>query len=523
MKQISINDEIKAVKNNLKKSYLSDKKEASAFLRNPEVSKIQINLRECNLSCRYCHARVFHKCANQDFFANLKERLKKASGKLKFSQKINISSSDFGEPLLYQQDFVEFSQFLEKMLKKHSINYSFCTNGTVPLSKKFTDFFSLRNTSFQVSYDFFPELHDSFRQTSFGEPTSRKVLEFIDNLRMFDFPVSFRMTLSEFSIQTILKSFDSILSQFNSDKIAVNLVHSPFSCNLDLKEESLLSPQGKEAYLLFYLLNRLIFRHSGLFFVLLFFGNKICTYLRFLSLTEDSDFASGCSGLASLIPESCYGRFIDNEFSYSPSRIDTNFLLNCFPEICRTCNYLDFCGAKSCVLIKKTNQCYHKFFRDKILLKDVEEKYQTFPFFELRPNQIKLYHPFETLVFNKNSSSEKSSFIYETDFKELFNFILGYTSQDFKILLFYNKEPIETAHLLNLSKALKNKNLFIVFVKHIPIDLSLSYKLIIPKTSKQNFDLIMYDSILKKLTCLGETLFNFDLSKTLIDRRSIRL
>jgi len=517
MKEISTEEAFKIIRQEFRKNYLFNLKKVKNFLIQPVFFNLCLNLDGCNLDCSYCPNLTKKSFEDASSFSRLKERIKSVSQKLTPAEKIKIISSFSGEVMLYQKEFVELSCFIESSFRGISFKYIFCTNGSLPLSKEFLDFFLKRNVFFQVSYDFFPELHDSFRKKESGDCTSMKVLAFLRKLRDYSLPFSVRMTLADYSNQSLIKSFNSFFSEFHQEEIQINLAND--SSGFISEKPKPFSKKARDAYLTFYLLNRIIFRKENLLFLLLHKKREICPYYNNVTVSSSFDLVSGCS--LSLSPRACFGRFVGNDFEYLPKKIDLSFILEDIPKICRDCSYADFCGNKSCIKVKETNYCLIKDFTEQSMFKEFEEKYNFFPLFEHRETKITLYHPFKNLVFSKASGSDREEFIYETDFKALFSYVSGYSSEDFKILLFYNKEPVEPADLLNLSKALKNKNLFIVFVRNIHFNSGLSYKLIIPKSKKDNLDFLIYDSKLKKLITPEGTLQDFDYRKTLIDRSSL--
>lgn len=503
----------------LKEVHDQSLKDYKEFLNHPFISWVSFNTPQCNLDCDYCYSKDFHEI--EPFDVNkFKRKILLASETFEFSDLINITPTHLGEPLLYQNKYLELFAFFESVMKQSTFKYYILTNGTVPLNKSFLDFIAKRQVNMQVSFDFFPNLNDRHRKFSNGSPTSSKVLSFLDNLRSANIPFNLRMTLSEYSVQLFLRAFDFILKNF-TERIDVNLMFPELNLGCVNQGETAEREKAIEHYLFFYVLNRVLFHLDNLNFILLKPGYRFCYYRQNLVFVPGTDYISGCH--ASFDERAYYAKYQDNSLRL----LNRNFLdlsLKDLPETCSNCPFVDFCGSKGCIKVKEENLCRIKPFFRRAILSKIEEKYRVYPLFEENVSEIRLIHYFKTLRFLPLSEKQKSSFLSTADFQELFDFVMNYKSMDFKVVLFHNFQELSVSRLLKLSKLLDSRNLFVCFVRALnqasliginPKDLS--YHLIIPEEKRDNLDFIKY-SRSTQMVHVGNNSFPFSIRENLFDR-----
>lgn len=513
---ISLKELIKDLKEKDKEKYNKSVESLKNYLSHPSLGQIILNFSECNLNCSYCFAKRFRSLPKIPH-ERIKKRLLSAISKLKTNNQMRFVSSFIGESLLYQKQILDIAETLEKGKYFSSIDYFFLTNGAIPLSNEFISFFQEKKVIFQVSFDFYPRKNDLSRYDLNHEGTSYRTLDFIETLKQKNFRFYIKMNMYKCNLDHSLRSYDFILSDLRDIGIAVStVVGLADSKNTGIKEP--LSIYEKNNYLFFYLLNRLFFKDEKIAFLKFSDFTGFCMYYYTLAFTDFSDFVSGCE--ASVSSETFYGKFVNDEFVPIENNLNFDWMIQEILDICKNCEYRDFCGLKACIKVKENNFCStREYLQERYLIK-AEEKYQTYPFFIFDKGKISLYHPFKTLIFEKISDNPDSNFLYETNFNRLRNYILRYDNDDFKIILFYNKQKVFSPQIRALSELLKEKHLFVVFVRHCESLKEVSHRLIIPKKNTENLDLFQYDPNTKTLITPKEVIKNFNIKDTLLDRNA---
>ena len=503
MKKSRITTEINKIRIRRSKEIAEKQKKIVYELENSpqRYQSILINFGGCNLNCEYCAVKLLRN--NFKFnLDDLEKKLQLVSKYFKFKkdQNLVVVVDQFGEVSLHQKEVIQILIKIKKWFRKKVPNVDFfiMTNGTIPFTRDFLNFLKeeKEHVLVQISFDGSPEVHDKFRNKSSSE-TVNSIKELIKN----KIRVRTATTLSESNDREILQSY----YYFIDSKIIKGLFEAkimPVKKFMLTTNHTIYEPDTYvgynyniiKTYLRAYLFNRLIFKFKKVKFNIINPYDSICYYNN-ISIFSNFEYISGCT--TSTNPKAYIGKFDlkNNKVIFNESfkrdlieRLEEKKI----PEVCKTCEYRDICGSKTCIYIRESEKCHLKIFYPISLVKEVEEKNRTYPFYFETEKEFVLVHSLGTIRFSKVDTNKE--LVYVNNYKDLIKTISG--SRDEKLILFHNTD-ISKTELKEIKSLLKNKPCGVAFLHHVPLckgtieSLKLN-KIFIPSSYKDNLDAIRY-------------------------------
>jgi uncharacterized protein len=179
----------------------------------------------CNLSCQYCFMLTDVDKLIKGQVISTTDIVKGIEKFLSFPHTKNIVVTFYGgEPLLYPS-LIDFTlEFLKKVKDIELIYPTIITNGTI-YNNKIENLLSKYGLSLniEVSLDGDEKAHNYFRYDKQGRGTFDKVLNFIDKLRSYGFPVKILTTIGSHNVDRLPEIAEFYVKELKPDMVALNI------------------------------------------------------------------------------------------------------------------------------------------------------------------------------------------------------------------------------------------------------------------------------------------------------------
>ena len=143
--------------------------------------------KKCNFRCTYCYETHEEEIMTDDTWESLHTLIKKRVEK----QGLKNWTINFfgGEPLLEYQRIIEFLLRVQNIMKEHpeiAFSGSIVTNGYLLTPQIYTKLIDLGITTYQITVDGFPKIHDRYRPLRNGRGTFKRVLTNLSDIHTLD-------------------------------------------------------------------------------------------------------------------------------------------------------------------------------------------------------------------------------------------------------------------------------------------------------------------------------------------------